>query len=207
MNKQLAFYFDASRCMGCKACVIACKDANELPIGINWRHVVECSDGEWVVHQDGTYSQNVFAYYLSVACNHCEDPACVKACPTGAMHKTEDGIVKVDDSRCIGCNNCAWNCPYSAPQLNLQKKHMTKCDFCHARLEQGQPPLCVASCPARALDFGPREELVAKYGRANVAPLPPADITKPNLVINAHRDAKPAKAKKPYLANKEEISS
>lgn len=206
MKKSYAFYMDASRCMGCKACVIACKDGHDLPLGLNWRRVPECTGGAWAEHADGTYTQNVFSYYLSVACNHCESPVCVKACPTGAMHKTEDGIVQVDETRCVGCNNCAWNCPYSAPQLDKSKKHMTKCNFCRERLEVGQQPLCVAACPARALDFGPREELIAKYGRANIAPLPPANMTEPNLAVVAHKDAQPANTRKPFLANKEELS-
>ena len=205
MKTEYAFFVDSTRCMGCKACSIACKDAYNLPIGVKWRRVAECVGGEWFEHHDGTFTQNVFAYYITVSCNHCEDALCVTACPTGAMHKNENGLVVIDSSKCIGCRNCSWNCPYSAPQFDVEKKHMTKCDFCSNRLAQGLKPICVSSCPSRALDFGPKEELVAKYGRANIAPLPPATLTKPNLAIKAHPSATPARTDSTLLANKEEM--
>ena len=83
--KQLGFFFDARRCNGCKTCVVACKDAHNLPVGRNFRHVLEVTDGKWSKDpKSGAWKQNVYAYYLSIACNHCSDPACVKACPTGA---------------------------------------------------------------------------------------------------------------------------
>ncbi|SHN68485.1 DMSO/selenate family reductase complex B subunit [Desulfovibrio litoralis] len=205
MNSKYAFYMDSTKCMGCKACMIACKDAYNLPLNVNYRRVAECVGGDWFIQPDGTYSQNVFAYYLSVSCNHCNDPKCVAACPTGATHKNENGLVVIDASRCVGCKNCSWNCPYSAPQFNEEKQHMTKCDFCADRLAQNLAPVCVLSCPARALDFGPTEELIAKYGRANIAPLPPSHITQPNLAVNPHQNSVKATTNTTLLANKEEM--
>lgn len=186
--KQLGFFFDARRCNGCKTCVVACKDAHNLPVGRNFRHVLEVTDGKWSKDaKSGAWKQNVYAYYLSIACNHCSDPACVKACPTGAHHKrTEDGLVVINTDKCIGCGNCAKACPYGAPELDEKAHKMTKCDACLNRLEQGLQPICVEACPQRALEFGDIEELRKKHGNVDtIYPLPQPASTRPNLVIHA----------------------
>lgn len=186
--KQLGFFFDARRCNGCKTCVVACKDAHNLPVGRNFRHVLEEMDGKWSKDpKSGAWKQNVYAYYLSIACNHCSDPACVKACPTGAHHKrTEDGLVVINTDKCIGCGNCAKACPYGAPELDEKAHKMTKCDACLNRLEQGLQPICVEACPQRALEFGDIEELRKKHGNVDtIYPLPQPASTRPNLVIHA----------------------
>jgi len=195
-NIQYGFHVDASKCTGCKTCQISCKDRKDLPVGINWRRVYEYGGGQWTEHGDGTVSQNVFAYYMPIACNHCSEPVCVKACPTGAMHKRrEDGLVHVAADLCIGCESCARACPYDAPQIDKDRKVMTKCDGCFERLAEGKQPSCVESCPMRAIDFGPMEELMAKYPGAispAVAPLPQSSITTPNLLITPNRHSRPS---------------
>ena len=128
MIKNPAFYFNSELCTGCKACMIACIDKHNLNKGVLWRRVLEYSGGEWLPVGDA-YEQNVFAYYVSLSCNHCENPVCAEACPTQAMHKDENGIVSVDPDRCVGCRYCEWNCPYGAPQFDPERKKMTKCDF------------------------------------------------------------------------------
>lgn len=163
MIKNPAFYFNSELCTGCKACMIACIDKHNLNKGVLWRRVLEYSGGEWLPVGDA-YEQNVFAYYVSLSCNHCENPVCAEACPTQAMHKDENGIVSVDPDRCVGCRYCEWNCPYGAPQFDPERKKMTKCDFCRDYLEQGLPPSCVAACPCRALDYGEYDELLKRYG-------------------------------------------
>lgn len=189
MAQQLGFYFDQTLCNGCKACQIACKDKHDNPLGVNWRRVVEYSGGSWRT-SGNTFTHNVFTYYTSISCNHCENPICVKVCPTTAMHQDEDGVVSVDPDKCVGCRYCEWACPYSAPQFNAERGHMTKCDLCKDYRETGQDPACVAACPSRALDWGPIDELREKYGTVDaVAPLPDPSITKPHLVVNPHRDA------------------
>jgi len=193
MTKQLAFYFDASACTGCKACVTACKDRSSLPVGVNWRRVYQYEGGEWGTdpnNKDLFVPKNLFVYSTSVSCMHCQVPACVNVCPTGAMTKRDDGIVMINKDQCIGCRYCQWACPYGAPQFNEDAGVMTKCDFCEDLQTQGLNPVCVDACVMRALDFGELGELRAKYGRENaVEPLPPADITYPSVVITPHKDA------------------
>jgi len=195
MANQKAFYFDASACNGCKACVIACKSKNALPVGINFRRVVQYGNGAWVPdpeYPDMLMPSNLFVYSLSVACMHCQEPACVNACPAKAVEKRDDGIVVVDSDKCIGCRYCEWACPYGAPQFDAEDGMMRKCDFCVDVVEQGEPPDCVAACPMRAMDFGELDELRAKYGDISaIEPLPSPDLTKPAFVLTPHRDAQP----------------
>ncbi len=199
------FHFDQSLCNGCKACQIACKDKHDLPIGVNWRRVVEYTGGTW--QTDGnTFSPNVFSYYTSISCNHCENPVCMQVCPTTAMTQREDGTIYVDDSKCVGCRYCEWACPYSAPQFNAATGHMSKCDLCYDYRETGQDPACVSACPSRALDFGPIDDLRATWGAKDaVAPLPDPSITHPQLVITPHRDAQPWDGGTGQIANPKEI--
>lgn len=199
------FYFNQDGCNGCKACQIACKDKHDLPVGINWRRVVEYTGGSWQ-KSGNTFEPNVFSYYTSISCNHCENPVCMQVCPTTAMSQREDGTVYVNDDKCVGCRYCEWACPYSAPQFNAETGNMTKCDLCYDYRETGQDPACVASCPSRALDWGPIEDLRAEYGTEDgIAPLPDPSITKPHLVINPHRDAQAWNAGTGAIANPKEI--
>lgn len=192
MAKQLGFYFNSNICVGCKACQIACKDKNQLPVGVIWRRVVEYGGGSWIPRDGVLVPQGVFGYFLSISCNHCIEAPCVEVCPTGAMNKNSDGIVLVKEEDCIGCRYCEWSCPYGAPQFNSQSGVMTKCNFCVDLVTQGQQPACVSSCPMRALDFGEIDELRAKYGDAvEIEPLPAREITQPALVIGPHRQAQP----------------
>ena len=164
MSTQYGFFIDSARCTGCKTCELACKDYKNLTPEVSFRRIYEYAGGDWQ-EDNGVWQQNVFAYYLSIACNHCEDPACTKVCPSGAMHKRDDGFVVVNEAVCIGCRYCHMACPYGAPQYNADKGHMTKCDGCHERVAEGKKPICVESCPLRALDFGPIAELRAKHGQ------------------------------------------
>ncbi|MFV0481613.1 MAG: DMSO/selenate family reductase complex B subunit [Campylobacteraceae bacterium] len=191
-NKQFGFFLDQSQCIGCRTCQLTCKDYKDTPIGVSFRRVSEYESGEWLDDKDATSVTpvGVFAYYSSISCNHCDEPACAKVCPTGAMHKTSFGIVEVNPKKCIGCKACAMACPYGSPQYNKQKKHMTKCNGCRERLEQDLLPICVASCPARALHAGPISELREQHGHlASVAPLPKYEVTRPNLVLKPEKHA------------------
>ena len=205
MKKQLGFFVNSSVCSGCKTCQTACKDKQDHDVGLLWRRIYEIAGGSWV--QDGNaWIPGVFAYHLSISCNHCEDPLCVKACPTKALYKREDGIVLIDQNKCMGCRYCEWACPYGSPQYNKKTGTMTKCHLCHDRIDKNRKPVCVESCPMRALDFGPLDHLRKKYsGSGEIYPLPKASYTKPAVVIKPHQDAEKAKKDKAEIANAEEV--
>lgn len=211
-----AFTFDASACSGCKACQVACKDKNQLPLGVLWRRVYEVSGGSWQQYGDA-WVTDVFAYNLTVACNHCAHPKCAGVCPTDAYVVRADGIVYIDVSKCIGCGYCNWACPYAAPQYNWQAGYMTKCDFCYDNIDAGLPPACVAACPMRVLDFMEiGEQGVKALDRPLLSsnlwevpasehpfPLPDYSRTQPHLAIKPH-NAMNNKLEK-VVSNREEI--
>ena len=188
---QQAFFFDGTRCSGCKTCMFACKDAYDLDVGTAYRRVLEYTGGDTVRNGDGTFGSTCFSYNVSVACNHCDDPVCVRVCPTEAMHKDEQtGLVSVNDRHCIGCGYCHLSCPYSAPRVDRVKGHSVKCDGCIERVAVGEKPVCVEACPARALDF---------------APFPRPEATVPNLFVKPSADARPAESKDGVVANLLEV--
>lgn len=163
---QIGFYFDQTRCTGCFTCVVACKDWHDVPPGpASWMRVSTIEKGKY---------PDLFVSHLSITCCHCADPTCLAACPVKAITKRQaDGVVFVDRDLCLGhdnCDLCLQVCPYAAPQFGAEHNaKMQKCDFCVDRLAEGRAPICVASCPMRALDAGTLAELRAKYGAANEA--------------------------------------
>jgi len=203
--KKFAFYLDTQICIGCKTCMVACKDKNNLGPGVFWRRVYEYAGGEWISMPDGTFRQDVFAYYLSVSCNHCASPICVEVCPTGAMNQDESGIVTVDVNKCIGCRDCEWACPYGAPQYQAENGLMTKCDFCRDELIAGGVPACVAACPTRALTFYKCDKTKQEENYQTIAPLPNRELTKPCAFFKPHNKSKPAGSDVGKIANPEEI--
>lgn len=174
----VGFYFDQTRCIGCRACQIACKDKNRLDVGTLYRTVSTYTNGSF---------PDVSMYNCTLACNHCEDPACLKNCPVGAIYKAPDGTVVQDQSMCVGCRMCVMSCPYHAPKY-IEEKHVSgKCDGCYGLRQEGSLPACVAGCPNRALDFGDIEELKKKHGddldNGSITVLPSPDLTHPNILI------------------------
>lgn len=205
MGTQYGFHVNASRCTGCKTCEMACRDAYQLGETPSFRRVCEASGGSWV-EEGGAWWHHVFAYYLSVSCNHCDDPICQQVCPSGAMRKHDDGFVVLDSDRCIGCGSCAFACPYKAPSFSEKLRVMRKCDGCRARVSKGKEPVCVEACPMRALEFGEIGGLRRRWGTASdVAPLPESRYTQPNLVITPHRFAHQSGSGAAVLANEKEI--
>jgi anaerobic dimethyl sulfoxide reductase subunit B (iron-sulfur subunit) len=152
--------------------------------------VVQYGGGNWVPKGNFFIPNNIFTYSISLACMHCENPACVQVCPTAAITKRADGVVLINQDQCVGCRYCEWACPYGAPQFSEAKGVMTKCTFCEDLLAQGQNPACVDACPMRAIEFGELSDLRAKYGNTmDVEPLPASWMTSPAVVISPHRNA------------------
>ena len=167
-----------TRCIGCRACQVACKDKNNLDIGTLFRNAVTYEVGSW---------PNVKIFNYSSTCNHCENPACLAACATGAIYKDEQGCVIIDTALCDGCGRCVEICPYKVPKLNAEGLAI-KCDACAFLRAKGQKPACVDACPNRALDFGDVDELKAKYGAdlvSDLTILPDSSVTNANVYIKA----------------------
>ncbi len=206
MASTYGFLVDASRCTGCKTCVMACKDYNDLDASCAYRRVWDYEGGTWERDEAGAWTQRAFCYSLSLACNHCEEPVCVQVCPTGAMHKEANGLVRVDRHVCVGCGYCELACPYRAPHVGADTLQSQKCDGCFDRVGRGEKPLCVEACPLHALDFGPMDELRACDGVVDaVAPLPEPDYTRPCLVVRPPLCARPVDDREGFVANPKEV--
>lgn len=183
MGKQYGMVIDTTRCMGCQTCVVSCKISNQVPGDIYWGHVGP-NGGTAFDKPTGTFPQ-VKLSYLAELCNHCSNPACVAACPTGAMHKDEaTGVVLVDREACIGCGSCEAACPYGAPHVDAEASKSTKCTLCVDRLEAGLRPWCVQACPAEARIVGdlsdPDSEISRYIAERGAEPLRSELGTEPN---------------------------
>ena len=168
---------DLKRCYGCYACSMACKTANHTPPGVFWARVLMGEVGKY---------PNAVRQALPVLCMQCEEPSCMEVCPTGATQQTDEGIVIVEQDKCMGCKYCIMACPYGARQTvdswntyfpdaegdldpyeayakqRWEEKNgygmATKCDYCTDRVNEGRNPACVESCPAKARHFGDLED-------------------------------------------------
>ena len=168
---KLAIGIDLHRCIGCNTCALACKMQNNVPDGMLWNRVL--TEGcERFDSAEGTYP-NLSRTYLPLACQHCENPACERVCPTGATYKDDKGRVEIDYDKCIGCRMCMAACPSNARNFNWQtpvrvtganygdaevpvrpKGVAEKCTLCKERTDRGEEPMCVVCCPAHARIFG-----------------------------------------------------
>jgi Fe-S-cluster-containing dehydrogenase component len=159
---KLGLAIDLDTCVGCHACAVACKEWNG---SVDYQPYGTEPSGVWfnrVRHYEVVDDQAVTrTVNVPMSCMHCEDADCVKVCPTGASYKREsDGIVLVDPDRCIGCNYCAWACPYGARELDEQAGVMRKCTLCVDRIYDTalpvaeRQPACVLACPTHARHFG-----------------------------------------------------
>ncbi len=198
---RVGMVFDLRRCIGCNACVVACKQENSLPDGVFFTRTLSQEYGVF---------PNVNRVYIPTLCNHCEDAPCQKVCPSGATYTRDDGIVMVDGEKCIGCNSCAVACPYDQRSVMTKESFedglyadgnltpfeeqgytrftpgtVTKCDFCSERVDAGLDPACVATCPTDARIFGDLDDPQSKARqlideRGGKPPLPEKN-TKPKV--------------------------
>jgi Fe-S-cluster-containing dehydrogenase component len=190
---------DLERCVGCNACTLACKIENGTPSDVYYTRVY--------TEETGTYP-DVKTTFVPALCNHCEDAPCVKVCPTGASYRREDGIVLIDQDKCIGCRFCMMACPYNerfyirpgtleggyygertdfedAKWSLFTEGTVHKCTFCVHRVDQGLEPACVVTCPTEARVFGDLEDETSKVStlireRGGRTPKPEAG-TKPSV--------------------------
>lgn len=167
---------DLRRCTGCNACAVACKAENAVPLG-RWRGWVK-------VVEKGLYPY-ASRSFLPAICNNCENPICVRNCPTQATYAREDGIVMVDPHRCIGCKYCIASCPYDVRYLSPFKKIVQKCQWCNHRVDAGLLPACVQTCPTGAMTFGdvnnPLSDISRLLASNPVQVLKPEKDTRPHV--------------------------
>lgn len=182
--RQYGMLINTTRCVGCQTCVVGCKILHECSDGVYLGRLETVgSDVNYVV--SGAFP-NVGIQFRTRLCNHCVDPACVAVCPTGAMHKRdEDGIVESDPQVCVGCGACVAACPYQMPVLDPLAGIVRKCDLCRPRIERGEEPLCVCSCPAEARMFGfvddPDSDVSREIARLGAEPIEPEMGTGPSV--------------------------
>ena len=203
-NKHYGMVIDVRRCIGCYACAVACKMENNLPNDIWWNRILT-KGGEGQESSGGVYPNLSLAFY-PLACQHCENPACVKVCPVSATYKdSETGVVRQDYDKCIGCRMCMAACPYTGvrsfnwekPKYSVefavgdiespahQKHTVEKCTMCWHRLAKGLEPACIISCPGEARyfgDFSDTESEVSKLiATREYTQLMPQEGTRPSV--------------------------
>ena len=157
MGKEYTIIVDTADCIGCSACVVACKQTHNLPVGPKWIKVnleaPRIIDGKKQIR------------YTVTHCLHCSHPKCAEACPVNAITKRTDGIVLIDDKLCIGCQACIDACPIGAMQFDDDKNIAQKCNLCSESIDTGLKPACVNACPSHCIYFGDLSEVTDKIGK------------------------------------------
>lgn len=171
-SEPMGFLIDNTKCMGCRACQTACKQWNNLSAekteffgGPGYQNPKDLSDSTYTLIKFHEVIENNKIKdwgYWKKQCQHCIDPSCKVACPTGAIEKIAYGPVVWDDAKCLGCPLCKESCPFNIPRFGdkLNPK-IRKCTMCYDRLEEGIEPACAKACPTDATIFGKREDLLA----------------------------------------------
>ena len=170
--RQIGFLVDVSRCLGCRACEVACKNYFSLGDTQRFRRVEEV---EWQEENERGM------FYLSLACNHCESPECFRVCPNHTYRKRRDGIVVHDADLCDGCCTCIKACPYGAPQYDVDTGKVDKCDFCVSRIDQGLRPVCIDACTNGALKMIFLDQIDDPGLLKSLPTLPDIRLTRPSI--------------------------
>lgn len=176
-TRRYAMLIDLRRCIGCQACTVSCGIENSTPIG-EFRTTVrqyEVSNGE-----------NVNNVLLPRLCNHCDNPPCVPVCPVQATYQRKDGVVVIDNERCVGCAYCVQACPYDARFINHETKTADKCTFCVHRLDVGLLPACVESCVGGARIIGDLQDSNSQISKIIAAHKSELKVLKPNAGTVPH---------------------
>lgn len=167
MAEKIKLY-DATKCTGCRACQLACKQWNDLPAGQtrntgSYQNPADLQSNTWLLmrfQEAATKAGEVKWLFRHNACMHCTDAACVKVCPSNALFHTSYGTVALDQSKCIGCKECVIVCPFNVPRYDPETKKVAKCDMCYSRIARDMEPACVKACPTGALQFGDQEKML-----------------------------------------------
>ena len=168
MAQEMAMLHDVARCSACRACMVACKQWHDLPADFSTPF-----EGQYQSHADltsKTYNlikmnervdkDGKFHWdFIKFQCMHCQDPACMKGCPEGAISRLDSGAVVIDEEKCVGCGYCTTNCPFNVPRVDPDRNKSTKCDLCYDRIENGMEPACSKTCTAQAINFGTISEM------------------------------------------------
>jgi formate dehydrogenase iron-sulfur subunit len=170
-SEPVAKLIDISKCIGCKACQVACMQWNDLRDEVGTQHgiydnPVDLTDQSWTVMRFSEYKNadgRLEWLIRKDGCMHCEDPGCLKACPApGAIVKYANGIVDFNSSNCIGCGYCIAGCPFNIPRISQKDNKAYKCTLCSDRVAVGLEPACVKTCPTGAIQFGAKVDMVAR---------------------------------------------
>jgi formate dehydrogenase iron-sulfur subunit len=170
-SEPVAKLIDISKCIGCKACQVACMQWNDLRDEVGVQHgiydnPVDLTDQSWTVMRFAEYksAEGKLEWLIRKdGCMHCEDPGCLKACPSpGAIVKYANGIVDFNSSNCIGCGYCIAGCPFNIPRISQKDNKAYKCTLCSDRVAVGLEPACVKTCPTGAIQFGAKVDMVAR---------------------------------------------
>ncbi|MCI0342550.1 MAG: polysulfide reductase NrfD [Planctomycetales bacterium] len=181
---RYGFLIDHTRCIGCHACTVACKEENKVPLGVyrTWVKYVE----------KGTFP-DARRFFTVLRCNHCDDAPCITICPTRSLFRRKDGVVDFDNAACIGCKSCMQACPYDALYIEPETQTAAKCNFCAHRLEVGLEPACVVVCPEQAIVAGdldePKSRIAQLVAAGGVEVRKPEQGTKPKVFYRGAESA------------------
>ncbi|MCL5039846.1 MAG: 4Fe-4S dicluster domain-containing protein [Firmicutes bacterium] len=158
---RFAMLVDLRRCVGCQACTVACQQQWGLEPEQRFTKVESVEYGQF---------PQVSRRFVTTQCMHCDNPPCQEVCPTGATYKRQDGIVVIDEDKCVGCQYCLTACPYGARTYNEKRSIVQKCSFCAVRLGAGQEPACVNTCLGQARIFGDLDDPKSAIAKASSQP-------------------------------------